>query len=230
MKLAYRRNTILYCILLFLSFFAGCKTDEFKFNELTVKEDFRIKLKSPLYTGTHKNGDILEFADFIHNWIKPVSADTTQPITVLQYTDREPRIIPTQLIFSPSEIIDSLAFLIDGDYVLDSIELVFNVINSCPFPLNTQIQFVQNGIAGPPILPPAFEGADFSQNPVQPVNTVHGVLLDSLQAKSLVESKRFKLTAWYDQNNFINENDTLSAHYPIDYSIVLIGQVKAKND
>ena len=230
MKMAYRKNTYLYYLVLLILIFSGCKTDEFKFNELTVKDDFRLKLKTPLYSGKDKTGDILEFADFIHNWYNPIRVDTTQPLTVLEYKNSDPVTIETQLIFTPSDIIDSLAFLIDGEYDMDSIELVFNVSNSCPFPLNTEIRFIQNGVAGPAILPPPFDGADFSQSPVQPVTTIHGVLLDSLQSKSLMESKRLKLTAWYNQTDFIQENDTLSAHYPIDYSIVLIGQVKAKHD
>lgn len=217
-------------LVLFIIFFVSCKTDEFKFDEIRVKEDFSINIKTPLYTGTDKTGDILEFVDFIYNWNKPYEADPSQPVTILKYNDRAPKTIETELIFTPSDIIDSLAFLIDGEYVLDSVELVFYVTNNCPFPLNTRIQFIIGGIAGPPILPPAFDEADFSKNPIEPVTTIHGVLLDSLQTKSLVESKRLKMTSWFDRTDFINENDTLSANYPIDYSIVLIGQVKAKND
>ena len=215
---------------LFLYVLLSCKTDEFKFDEITVKEDFSIKIKTPLYTGVDKTGDILEFSDFIYDWKKPLNVDPAQPLTVLEYDDKEPKTIETELIFTPSVIIDSLAFLIDGEYVLDSIRLVFHVSNACPFPLNTQIQFILGGQPGPPIVPPPFEEADFSQDPIQPAFTVHEVLLDSLQTESLIQSKRLKLTSWFNRTDFINENDTLSAHYPIDYSIVLIGQVKAKND
>ncbi|GEM_PF-2327759 len=227
---SFKKHLTKFAWILFILFLISCKTDEFKFDEITIKEDFRIKLKSPLYTGKDKKGDILEFADFIYNWSKPLEVDTTLPYTVLEYENRTPRIIPTDLIFNRSDIIDSLAFLIDGEYELEDVQLVFNVANASPFDLNTEISFLINGIAGPPILPAAFEAADFARIPIVPVTSIDTVLLDSAQCESFMKSKRLKLTAWYNRNDFINQNDTLSAHYPIDYSIVLIGMVKAKNE
>jgi hypothetical protein len=147
---------------------------------------------------------------------------------VLDYSNASDRIIPKQLIFEPSSIIDSLQFLIQGNYSLKDVELVFKVTNSCPFPLNLQLQFINQNIVGPPVLPPAFNGADLNQLQVTPVTTVHSILLDSLQLRSFTFSKRLRLSSWYDHNNFINQNDTLSAHYPIDVSIVMIGTVQTR--
>lgn len=207
--------------------FQACKTDEFKFSEITVQEDFGVKIITPIFSGNDKSGHKMEFRDFIHDWSKPIP-DLPGDKIVLDYSNAGDKIIPKQLIFDPSSIIDSLQFLIQGNYSLKDVELVFKVTNSCPFPLNLQLQFINQNIVGPPVLPPVFNGADFNQLPVTPVTTVHSVPLDSLQLQSFTFSKRLRLSSWYNPNNFINQNDTLSAHYPIDVSIVMIGTVQTR--
>lgn len=223
-------------ILFFLFFsvllFQSCKTDEFKFDEITVKEEFGVKIIAPLYTGKDKSGNILEFKDFIRDWKKNIS-DPTGPFTVLQYSNNSYITIPSRLIFDPSVIISDLELSIQGNYRLSDIELVFTVSNSCPFPLNLQLQFLVNNSMNnivPPISPLPFNEADFTQMPVIPFTTVHLMKLDSLQVRNFNDSKSIKLTSWYDETNFINQNDTLSAHYPIDLSIVLIGVVHPRNE
>jgi len=216
-----------YFFVLILSafIFQSCKTDEFKFSEITVKEDFGVKIITPIFSGNDKSGHKMEFRDFIHDWSKPIG-DPSGPQTVLQYSDSNFKPIPTSLIFDPSSIIDSLQFLIQGNYSLKAVDLVFKVTNSCPYPLNLQLQFINQNIVGPAVLPPAFNGADFNLLPVKPVTTTHTVSLDSTQLNSFTYSKRLRITSWYNQNNFINQNDTLSAHYPIDVSIIMIGTVQ----
>jgi len=56
--------------------------------------------------------------------------------------------------------------------------------------------------------------------------------LDSAQTADFSNVKRIRLSSWYDQSkiNIINQNDTLSAHYPIDLSIVMIGTVQIQNE
>jgi len=217
-----------YFLLLSVLLFQSCKTDEFKFDEITVKEGFGVKIIAPLYTGKDKNGDILEFKDFIRDWKKPI-ADPSGPFTVLKYSDDSYKTIPTRLIFDPSVIINDLELSIKGNYTFGEIELIFTVSNSCPFPLNLQLQFlVSNSLNNtvPPISPPPFNEADFSQIPVLPVVKAWSVNLDSLQLKNFNDSKSIRLTSWYDETIFINQNDTLWAHYPIDVSIVMIGVVQ----
>ncbi len=219
-------NRCFFVLIIWLFIFQSCKTDEFKFSEITIKEDFGIKIITPLFSGNDKSGHKMEFRDFIHDWSKPID-DPSGPYTVLKYSNGTFKTIPTRLIFDSSSIIDSLQFLVQGNYILNDAELAFIVTNSCPFPLNIQLQFIYQNVVGPPVLPPAFEGADFNQLQVTPVTTVHKVTLDSMQLQSFILSKRLRLTSWYNQNNFIYQNDTLSANYPIDVSIVLTGTVKA---
>jgi hypothetical protein len=225
MNQIFNINRCFFVLIFTVFIFQSCKTDEFKFSEITLKEDFSIKIITPLFSGNDKSGHKMEFRDFIHDWSKPID-DTSGPQTLLQFSDGSYKPIPTRLIFEASSIIDSLQFLVQGDYSLKDVELVFTVTNNCPFPLNLQLQFISQNVLGPPVLPPAFDGAKFNESPVVPVKTVHSVVLDSLQLQSFTESKRVRLSSWFNQNNFINQYDTLSAHYPIDLSIVMIGTVQ----
>ncbi len=227
------KKYVFYIILLLSALiFHSCKTDEFKFNEITIKEDFGVRIITPVFSGKDKQGHALEFRDFIHDWKKTYFTYPSDSLTVLKYSDGNYKTIPTRLIFDPSVIIDSLEFLIQGYYGLKDAELIFIVTNGCPFPLNLELQFINltANIVGPPINPSPFPEADFSKIPAEPFNVKYAVPLDSLQTQSFLNSKKLRLTAWYNQTNFINQNDTISAHYPIDLSIVLIGTVQIKNE
>lgn len=218
-----------YRYFIFLSFavllFQLCKTDEFKFSEITIKEDWGIKIITPLFTGKG-----MEFRDFVYDWKKPIPNLPGQK-TVLDYSNAPDKTIPTQLIFEPSVIIDSFPFYIQGAYSLAEIELEFTVTNSSPFPLNLQLQFFNKSNPnklGPPVLPPAFLEADFTQMPEKPLTSFQSVKFDSLQILSFMNGDRVKFTSWFNTNNFIDQNDTISAHYPIDVSIVLTGLLQGK--
>jgi hypothetical protein len=205
----------------------ACKTDEFKFGDISIKEDWDIDVISPLFTG---NG--MEFNDFVFDWKKNVPS-TPAPFTVLEYAGKNFKTIPADLIFAHSAIIDSFPFYIQGAYSLSEVELIFTVKNGSPFALNLQLQFFDKrkpGIMGPIVLPPPFAAANFAVSPVIPIPTVHSLKLDPLQLASFINSDRVRFTSWYDRNDFINQNDTISAHYPVDVSIVLKGAVKGKNE
>jgi len=216
-----------YLLLLSVLLFQSCKTDEFKFDEITVKEDLEIDVILPLF-----NGKGMEFRDFVFDWKNQIP-NSSGPFTVLDYIDLPDKTIPTQLIFEPSLVIDGLDYFLQSSYNFSQIELMFTVNNSCPFPLNLQLQFFVGNNSNntvQPVTPPAFPGADFTKNPVTPETTVHIIKLDSLQTQNFNNSKLIKLTSWYNQTNFINQNDTLSAHYPIDLTIVLIGVGQPRNE
>jgi hypothetical protein len=221
------KYVIYFFILLAAVVLGSCKTDEFKFGEIAIKEDWAIDVVSPLFVG---NG--MEFRDFIYDW-KKITPTSPAPFTVLEYSNESYKTIPTDLIFTPSAIIDSFPFYIQGSYSLTRVELMFSVKNSCPFPLNLQLQFFdkQNpSRLGPVIIPPAFGEANFDELPVVPSTTVHHYLLDSLQLQSFNNSDRIKFTSWYGTTEFIFQNDTVFAHHPVDLSIKLIGVVQGKDE
>ena len=69
-------DSILFIVILFL--FSACKTDEFKFGELKVKDDFTTDLMTPVFSGN------LEFRDFI-GWEKYVGSTIRDTISVLDF-------------------------------------------------------------------------------------------------------------------------------------------------
>jgi hypothetical protein len=88
----------------------------------------------------------------------------------------------------------------------------------------------QPNIFGPNISPAPFDAANFEKSPEIPETSSHSVKLDSLQLHSFNNSDRIKFTSWYDRNDFIDNNDTILAHYPVDLLITLIGVVQGKNE
>ena len=107
----FKKHTFHYFLFLSILLFQSCITDEFKFSELKFKEDYGVKIISPVFSGSDKDRNHLEFRDFIHDWKKPIG-DLFGLYTVLQYSDSTYQPIPIRLIFDPSLVIDSLQFLI----------------------------------------------------------------------------------------------------------------------
>lgn len=230
MNFIWKKYSIYLTIILIVIFFNSCKTDEFKFDEIALKEDWGINLVLPLFTGKDKSSNVLEFRDFIHDWKTPVP-NLPGTKTVLDFENSPDITIPTDIIFDSSVIIDSFHFDVQGIYKLSELTMQFTVSNSCPFPLNLQLQFFNKrntANLGPPILPPAFNGADFGKTPVTPVNTVHSIKLDSVQINSINNGNRVKFSSRFDETDFIINNDTINAHYPIEILIVVIGKFQAK--
>lgn len=200
----------------------ACKTDEFKFGELTVKDQWYVRVISPLVSGE------IEFKDLIDGWQDSIEVMAGEQITVLQYPSGEWKTIPTRSIFDPTVVIDSFSFLIQGKYDLDSVKLKFEVANATPFPINLELHFFQEDRPldlGLPVSPGPFP-ANFPDVATQS----HTVLLDENQRIRFVKSDRIKLTGWYSPAPFIDAHDTLKSNYPIEISIVLIGDVSAKNE
>jgi len=227
MRIELVKNTCFVLLISILFFGNSCITDEFKVGELTVKEDWNIEIITPLFTGEN-----MEFRDFIYDWKKPVP-NLSGSKTVLDYLNSPDKIIPTQLIFDPSTIIDSFPFYIQGGYSFTEISLEFKVTNGCPMPLNLQFHFFDRNspqIIGSAVQPVAFAEADFSINPPVSKLTTQKIKLDSAQVQTFNNSDRMRLTSWFGDNGFTNSHDTLSAHYPVDMLIVLSGKIKAKNE
>jgi hypothetical protein len=202
----------------------ACITDEFRFKDLTIDEEWEIGILSPLFSGN------LEFRDFIHDWKNPVPALPGSKV-LLDFKDKPDKLIPSEMIFDPSAIIDSFPFYIQGSYRFTAADLVFTVNNSSPFPLNLEMYFFDSKnplVFGPSISPKPFEEANFGVVPAIPVLTSDTVLLNNAQLAKLISGNRVRLVSWFDKNSFIDNNDTLSAHYPINVSIVLVGKMKAE--
>ncbi len=204
----------------------ACITDEFRFKDMTMDEDWEIGIVTPLFSGD------LEFRDFIHNWFLDYP-ENPPPFVVLGYEGKPDVKIPTQLIFDASTVIDSCPFHIKGKYEFIAVYLVFTVKNNAPFPLNLRLYFFQKNQSSdlaPAISPSPFKEANFTQIPVVPVTTSDTILLSTAQLANFINGDRYRMDSWFDKNDFILNKDTLSAHYPINVSIKLVGKVKVKQD
>ena len=216
--------SVFFVILLFV--LASCKTDEFKFGDLTVKDDFTTDLMAPVFSGN------LEFRDFI-NWEKYVGGVIKDTISVLDFLQENYVKIPRKIVFDQNVIVKDFPFSIQGNYELTKIALVFNVNNGTAFPLNMKLRFFEKTrptFLGPSIQPDAFDAGEVSGMYVFPVASTDTLLLSEEQRQSFINGNRIQITTWFNKAEYINEYDTLNARFPVDIAVVMLGKVKAGNE
>jgi hypothetical protein len=218
------------CILFTLSIIIqSCILDEFKFNEIKdikMKEDWGMDIVSPLFSG------YFEFKDLI-NTSDTLQVSQNEKVSGLRFPGGRVKTIPTRIIFEPFTFIDSLDFLIDGNYSLDSVGLEYLVTNGCPFPFNLKMRFFNNknpGNSGAVVLPPSFFRANFGKGVVEPVKSRHFIKLNKNQMQSFTIANRVEFTSWFNNSDFIRNQDTLESDYPVEIAIILHGVVKRKNE
>ena len=212
-------------VVLFLVF-TSCITDEFKFGEIKVKDDFRTEIIAPLFSGN------LEFNDFLDVGKSPGSG-LNDTVVYLKYDSGLVVKIPNSFIFEPYVLLDSFPIVIQGSYELTSITLEFRVTNGSPFPLNLKLRFYENTTPnnlGPSIQPPPFDEGISNTPDISPVETIHQMQLNDEQRISFMNGNRIQFTTWFDKTDFLHENDTLNANYPVKISVILLGEVKATNE
>lgn len=217
-------STFLFC--LFVLLLNQCKTDEFKIGEIKIKEDFKTELIVPVFSGS------LEFSDFL-NWEENRIAVFNDSVSILKFSDGSTVNIPNQIIFEPTTLVPNFPFSIQGNYDLLTIELKFIINNGTPFPLNIKLRLFNKTTPsklGPPIVPPSFQEGLSSGSEIIPVESVKSVLLNEEQRLSFMNGNRIRITTWFDRTNFIDENDTLNANYPVDISVILLGEAIVKDE
>ncbi len=208
------------------TFIYSCKTDEFRFSELTIKDDFKTDMIAPLFSGD------LEFKDFIY-WEGYETSPVGNADAVLKFSDGKTVNIPAKIIFEPHIVVKEFPFSIQGSYELAKISLIFRVSNGTPFPFNLKLRFFEKttpAALGPPIQPDSFKEGDLTENSLVPVLSADTLLLTEEQRQSFMSGNRIQLTTWFENSGFLTGNDTLNAHYPIGISVILFGEIKAKNE
>lgn len=208
--------------LLFVVF--SCKTDEFKFKQWTIDEQWSMEIVTPLLFGNMK------FKDFIYNWNDTLIFTADEPLKQLKFPADTFKTIPARIIFEPTVVLDSFNFLIQGRYDFLEAALIFKVKNGSPFPLNLQLQFFEKerpNVLGPPILPNDFTEEKFADETGAMVESEDSVLLDKYQLRSFTRGNRLKITSWFNKTDYIDTHDTLRSDYPIHFSVILKGKVKA---
>ena len=225
MKVSGKKIKFIFGLFITVLFLNSCILDEFKFNEIQLKEEWNMDIVSPLFQGD------FEFKDLIYDW-NSVVFQTGGPNVGLRFSTDSVLIIPSQIIFEPAVIIDNFNFFINGDYNLASVALEYTVSNGCPFPLNFQMRFnnKNSNIKGPPVLPPSFLAANFDGLKFIPETSKHTISLNNEQLQSFKTSNRIEFSTWFDSSDLINQQDTFLSDYPVEISIVLYGEVEGRDE
>ena len=204
----------------------SCILDEFKVDEIRMKEDWNMDIVSPLFHGK------FEFKDLVGKCDSLVFIDEEQT-SILNFPNDSLLIIPSRIVFEPATIIHDFNFLVDGKYSLSSVRLEYTVSNGCPFPLNFQMQFrdkrnMEQTV--PVVLPPPFLSAIFDGENFIPVETKHSLSFNVQQVYSFSLSNRIDFTTWFDSNEWLNSMDTFLTNYPVEISVILYGELQRENE
>lgn len=206
----------------------SCILDEFKVDEIdmiNMEEDWGMDIVSPLFAGNFEFKDLIFDDDSFK--IQP-----NDKISILKFPNGDALSIPSRIVFEPTTIIDSLEFLVEGNYSLVSIRLEYQVSNGCPFPFNLKMRLFKDEDQTKsldPILPPPFQSADISNRNFIPVISRDTITLNSEQSKNFIQSNRIEISTWFDPSDLINQQDTFLSNYPVEISMLLFGEVKRKN-
>lgn len=216
------RNLLISCFLIFI--LSSCILDEFKADEIKMKEDWNLEIVSPLFRGN------FEFKDLIHDW-KTLDFLPEDQISYLKFPDDRLLEIPSRIIFEEDAIIDNFEFLIGGKYKFSKVYLKYEISNGAPFPLNLQMCFfekMESAKCVAPILPPPFLEAEYDGLNFTPVQTTHFVTLNSEQLESLTKGNRVQFSTWFNKSDMINTKDTFLSNYPVKISILLYGELETE--
>lgn len=197
----------------------GCILKEFNFNENKLDTDWDFNLLVPLFYGD------MEFKDFIYDWKSPIIIQPAEAKVELKFRPDSVIPFPTQTIYEPATIIDAFNFLIEGDNYLSQAALKYTVTNGSPYPFFLQLRFFEKSSSpeqSPAVLPPAFPAAKVENEMLIPVKTEYTLELTPEQLASFKAANRVEFVSWFEEVPGFNP-DTLSAHYPIQLSIVLSG-------
>jgi hypothetical protein len=187
-----------------------------------MEKDWGMDIVSPLFTGE------FEFKDLIFD-DDSFKIQENDRISILKFPDNKTISIPTRIVFQPSTVVDSMDFLIDGNYSLHSIRLEYKVENGSPFPFNFQMRFFSAEDptkSFDPILPPSFQSAEKIENRFIPVISEQSVNLNDEQSNKFTTSNRIEISTWFEPSDIINNQDTFLSNYPIKISMLLFGEIK----
>lgn len=226
MRYFLKKLKTIFVLILVTVLFNSCVLDEFKFSEIKLEDDWGLHIVSPLFHGN------FEFVDLINDDTQ-ILPEPGEKESVLIFKDGNVVGRPTRIFFDASTIIDSYNFFIQGSYSLDSISLKYTVSNACPFPLNVQMRFMESEnstLNEPAILPDPFPAAKINGDHFIPVDSTQLLVLNEEQKISFCKGDVMEFTTWFEPSELVNKQDTFLSDYPVEISIVLYGEVKAKDE
>ena len=193
----------------------SCILKEFNFSENKLESDWDMQLLVPLFYGN------LEFKDFVYDWKSPLVINSAEPTVKMEFSADSIISFPVQQIYEPATIIDSFNFLIEGDDYISEIVFNYTVTNESPFPMYLQMRFFEKSSSAdqsPEIVAGPF--------PALTAEYTYSLQLTDSQSESFKTGNRIEFVSWFEKESEAIP-DTLSAHYPINLSIVLSGIANA---
>ncbi len=218
----FKRIGFFGSLIVFLFFMHSCILKEYNIGDNKLDPDWDFELLFPLFHGN------MEFIDFIYNKKSPPPVGTG-PTVELEYPDGRTWTFPKDELFSPTTVIDSFNFLIEGDDHLTDASFIYTVSNGSPYPLNLRMRFFEktSSAAGHEIfLPPAFPAGIIVPGGITPTESIDTLPLSPAQLYDFQEANRVEFVAWFDDVPVYNPS-TLLTSYPINLSIVLSGVAHA---
>ncbi len=201
----------------------SCILNEFRFNDVSLKDDWKMEIISPLFTGN------FTFKDLVDDWNTVPDSSGEPSVVIVSVSDTVT--VPLNIIYEPAVIIEGFNFLIEGDEYLSEAALNYTVVNGSPFPLNFQMYFYEKEKPtekGPAFLPPAFAAGNWDNDSVTPMKTAYSLVLTQEQLESFKSGNRIDFSTWFDSPEPGIPTDTIRADYPVEISIILTGIIHRK--
>lgn len=210
----FLRLTLVFLLTIFV--FQSCILDEFKFDELSMKDDWGMPVVVPLVKGSFQLEDLLDEGDLQQI---PLSEEGV----IVRYPDGKTVYLPQSVLFEPKVVLDDFSFLVNGNYRLDDIDFDFMVENGTPLPINIQLRFFSEGgqTFGPVILPSSFQGTSLKSGVSIPIKSKQRIKLSQEQIKSFQDGNRLELSTWFDAVPDDHMPDTIYTQSSVKLSVVL---------
>lgn len=225
MKLKYRK-IILFCFLFTLIILNSCIFEEFKFENVRLKDEWEIEVISPLFFGTWNLNDLL-----LEKYDLPQNNNDIK-YNVLFPGDSVKQITEKSLLQNTS-VIDSFNFYIDGEDYLKNAALIFEVENEIPLDFVLQIRFYNKSKisdAGATFSPKLFSSAEIQNGILQTILTKDTLVFNNNQLEVFKESDRVEFTTRFLLPDAENKSEQLFAQSEIKFSISVKGLINREYD
>ena len=225
MKLKYRK-IIGFCFFILLISLHSCIYEEFKFENVRLKDEWEIEVISPLFFGTWNLNDLLlEKYDLPQN-------NNDKKYEVL-FPGDSVKLIAENSLLQNTSVIDSFNFYIDGEDYLKNAALIFEVENGTSLDFILQIRFYnksKTNDAGALFSPKIFSSAEIQNGIIQSINTKDTLIFTNEQLEVFKESDRVEFNTKFLLPKSGEIIEHLFAQSEIKFSISVKGLINREYD
>ncbi len=191
----------------------SCFYEDYGIEKADFSDSWNFQLTTPLFYGN------VELKDLIG---KTYSGDSYgDGNIILEFSNDSSVAIPIGILSEPHIFLNNFPLYIADDYQISEGNFKFIVSNGCPYPLNLQIEFHTGGSRqGILFSPPPFAAADMINDTLRPVTTIQQIAIGPDQL-SFIMKNRVRFISWFNTPDSIPRPEKLSAHSPVEISIIL---------